>query len=356
MRFLPVIGICAAVACALAPGAGLAQDGFAAILSTKPPKMLSGFGFFEGAGIAKPSPGIVGYDLVTPLFSDHAVKTRAVHVPAGSAAAYEPEEAFVFPVGSALIKSFAFPADFREPDKAVRLIETRVLLRQADGWQAYAYVWNEDQTDAELKLAGKRLPVSFVDATGKTVSFSYAVPNKNQCKTCHSINGEVAPIGPKARNLNRDHDQEDRRDDGPANQLAWWAEKGMLSGLPELARVPSAANWLDPALPVEERARTWLDVNCAHCHRPEGSASNSGLFLTRGEESRVAMGIGKRPVAAGRGAGDAQFDIVPGHPEQSIVVRRVASTEPGVMMPELGRNLEDGAAVELLREWILTMR
>lgn len=333
--------------------AGAAAGGdFAAILAESPPKRLSEYGFFAGPGIARPAPGIVAYDLVTPLFSDFALKFRHVHVPEGASAHYVADEAFEFPVGSALIKTFAYPVDFRAPDRGIRLIETRVLLRQADGWQAMAYAWNEEQTDAELKVAGKRLTVSFIDAAGETVSFSYAVPSRNHCKTCHSMDGAVVPIGPKARNLNRDFDH----DGGPANQLAFWAGNGLLAGLPDVKDVPKVADWQDEGAPIEARARAWLDVNCAHCHRPEGSASNSGLFLTHGEKDRVALGIGKRPVAAGRAAGNNEFDIVPGRPEESILFTRVESVEPGVMMPELGRSLRDGAAVELLRQWILTLR
>ncbi|MEC9344178.1 MAG: SO2930 family diheme c-type cytochrome [Pseudomonadota bacterium] len=328
---------------------------YPAVLSEKLPRHLSEFGFFAGAGIARPAPGIVEYDLVTPLFSDFAVKTRHVHVPEGMPARYVATEAFAFPAGSALIKTFAFPADFRRPDEKVRLIETRVLLRQADGWVAAAYVWNEDESDAVLKIAGKRLDLSFVDDQGMEVSFSYAVPNRNQCKGCHAIDGELVPIGPKARHLNRDFDHGPMQGGGPANQLAWWAENGLIEGLPETG-VERAADWLDDSAPLEARARTWLDVNCAHCHRREGPASNSGLFLTFGEREPTALGIGKRPVAAGRGAGDNAFDIEPGHPERSILLARVASTEPGVMMPELGRALADDRAVDLLRDWILSLR
>ncbi len=337
-------------------GAPAGAADYPAILVDKPPKRLSAYGFFEGlakgTGISKPAEGIVEYDLITPLFSDFAVKTRHVHVPEGQAAIYSEKEAFDFPVGSALIKTFAFPADFRRPDEDIRLIETRVLLRHEDGWQAMAYVWNADQTDAELKIAGKRLDLSFVDMKGEAVSFSYAVPNKNQCKGCHAIDGEITPIGPKARNLNRDFSH---GSDAASNQLAWWADHSLLEGLPE-SGVQQAANWLDADASLDLRARTWLDVNCAHCHRPEGPASNSGLFLTFDEPNPVARGIGKRPVAAGRGAGDNQFDIVPGHPERSILITRVESTEPGVMMPELGRALTDERAVDLLRQWILTLR
>ncbi len=131
------------------------------------------------------------FRLNTPLFSDGALKRRFVYLPAGKAATYDATEAFDFPVGAALIKTFAFPADFRKPDKDVRLIETRVLLRQEAGWQAWAYLWNEEQTDATLKIAGAKVDIKTIDEAGTPLAFTYSVPNKNQCKGCHAFNGET---------------------------------------------------------------------------------------------------------------------------------------------------------------------
>jgi uncharacterized repeat protein (TIGR03806 family) len=289
----------------------------------------------------------VPYDLNTPLFSDHASKYRFVYVPSGQAAVYNADEAFEFPVGSALIKTFAFPADLSKPDENVRLIETRVLLRRDTGWFAVAYVWNAGQTDADMKIAGAKVAVDTI-LDGEPLSINYAVPNRNQCKGCHSVNGEIVPLGPKARNLNKDF----AYPGGAENQLAHWAAAGILSGAPDAANAPAVPDWADEAAPVDARARAWLDVNCAHCHRREGPASNSGLFMTWGEQDPVALGIRKRPVAAGRGSGDRTYDIDPGHPDNSILLYRVESAEPGVMMPELGRTLADGRAVALLRAWV----
>jgi len=337
------------LAAAVGPAAAV-DDG--AILAAKPPEALSSFGFFVDMGARKPAEGVMPYEMATPLFTDFALKFRYAYVPLGQAAAYDPDEAFAFPVGSALIKTFAYASDMARPTEDVRMVETRVLLRQQDGWHAYAYVWNDAQTDATLKLAGAKLPMQFIDAGGAPVTFIYAVPNKNQCKGCHAINGEVAPIGPKARNLNRGTDH----GGGPVNQIAAWAAAGMLTGAPDPAEAPSVPDWRDTTAPLEARARAWLDVNCAHCHRAEGAASNSGLFLTWGESDPVKLGVNKRPVAAGRGAGDLAYDIAPGEPEQSILFRRIASSEPGVMMPEIGRSLVDPEAVALMRDWIAGMR
>ena len=159
------------------------------------------------------------------------------------------------------------------------------------------------------------------------------------------------PLGPKARNLNGAFAYAD----GTLNQLDYWSAHGMLEGAPPASEAAIAPDWRDETAGLDARARAWLDVNCAHCHRREGPASNSGLFLTWGEKNRTALGIGKRPVAAGRGSGDRQFDIKPGDPDGSILLYRVESTEPGVMMPELGRSLADPEAVELLRQWIAVL-
>lgn len=323
-----------------------------AILAKKPPKSLTKFGFFTDTAAHLPAERVLPYDLTTPLFSDHAIKLRFVYVPSGETAAYRDHEVFEFPVGTALIKTFAYPGGSAGPSGDLRLIETRLLLRSQSGWHAWAYLWNEDQTDAILKVTGARVPVTSTTPDGEPIDFTYSVPNKNQCKGCHSLHGEVAPIGPKSRNLNRDLAYADR----PENQLAKWTDRAILTGTPDLNAAPKVPDWRDETEDLNARARAWLDVNCAHCHRREGPASNSGLFLTWGESDPVALGIRKRPVAAGRGSGGLLFDIAPGDPDGSILLHRIESVEPGVMMPELGRSLPDDDAVRIIRSWISAMR
>lgn len=342
----------ALLAATAGPLAARASPSDAAILAASPPKQLSAFGFFDDLKAQKPAAGVVPFRLNTPLFSDGALKHRFVYVPKGQAARYDPSEAFDFPVGSALVKTFAFPANYRKPDDNIRFVETRVLLRQDAGWQAWAYVWNAEQTDATLRIAGAKADVSAIDAAGRPLAFTYSVPNKNQCKGCHAFNGAIVPLGPKARNLNGDLDY----GSGPENQLAHWGALGLLIGAPAPADAPRAADWRDETVPLDARARAWLDVNCSHCHRREGPASNTGLFLTAGESEPVALGVMKRPVAAGKGTGDKEFDILPGEPDGSILPYRVESVEPGVMMPELGRHIADPDAVALLRAWISDMK
>ncbi len=308
----------------------------AAILTEAYPATLSAYGFFTDLKTRTPAARVTPYALNTPLFSDYASKQRYVYVPAGQSAPYDATAALDLPVGSALIKTFGYGEG-----AAFRPIETRLLLRRASGWVALPYVWNADLSDAVLKRAGTRIPVSFTDPSGQSRSISYAVPNQNQCKDCHALSGAITPIGPTVRNLN----------DGA--QLARLVKAGVLASAP--ADAPRLARWDDRSAPLNDRARAYLEVNCAHCHNPAGAASNSGLFLENARGDPVALGIGKRPVAAGRGSGGFDFAIDAGQPERSIMIHRLTSTEPGVAMPELGRATAHAEGIALLSQWIAEM-
>ncbi|MBY6218349.1 SO2930 family diheme c-type cytochrome [Qipengyuania aquimaris] len=291
------------------------------------PRLLSDYGFFNNLQAYDVGPGVYKYELNTPLYSDGAEKLRYIYTPFGTEPVADGEGLLEFPVGSALIKTFAFG----EGDER-RLIETRVLLHRADGWLALPYLWNEEQTDARLAIAGARIDLT----TPRGEAISYRVPNKNQCKECHGLDGEVVPIGPKVRNLSADwfsgHFGEVPEG---ADQLPVWAHREQAS--------------------AADAARAYLDVNCAHCHRPGAMASNSGLDLRWEQDDPKALGIMKRPVAAGRGAGELLFDIVPGDPEGSILLHRMLSNDPGVAMPELGKASVDVEGTEAVRRWIAGM-
>ncbi len=295
----------------------VAQDLIAG--NTLPPK-LSDFHFFTGA---QPNTRVMPYRLTTPLFSDYAEKDRYVFVPEGRKASFDGDGKVLFPVGAAIIKTFRYGA---------QKIETRILLHRASGWVALPYAWQGD--DAVLKRAGAR-----VDVMVKGQAISYAVPNVNQCKECHGSGDALNPIGPKAANI-------------VSAQFEHWRKSGLLAGFAKDAPMP---RWDDPKASLDRRARAYLDVNCGHCHNPKGAASNSGLFLSWGQADRTALGIGKRPVAAGRGSGDYDFAIDPGHPERSIMIHRMQSTEPGIAMPEVGRATVHEEGVTLIGDWIKGM-
>lgn len=308
-----------------------------AITTDAYPATLSEYHLFTDLKARTPAPRVTGYHLNTPLFSDYAEKQRYLYIPAGQTAQYDPDKVLDLPIGTALIKTFGY-----QQRGAFRPLETRLLLHRASGWVAVPYVWNADGTDAVLKRAGTRIPITFTDPAGHSRSISYSVPNQNQCKDCHALAGVLTPIGPKARNLN----------DGA--QLQALVAAGLLDRAPVDA--PRLARWDDEAAPLADRATAYLETNCAHCHNREGAASNSGLFFTWKEPDPTARGILKHPVAAGRGSGDRIYDIDPGHPDNSIILLRMASTEPGVAMPELGRTTAHDEALAMLTRWIAGMK
>jgi uncharacterized repeat protein (TIGR03806 family) len=332
---------------------GCSSSPESAVVESSHPEKLSEFGLFVGNGSTQePAEGVIPYDLNSPLFSDYTEKFRFVKLPPGTSAEYREDEAFEFPVGTIIAKTFAYPHDARDPSQGRRLLETRILKREADGWVGIPYIWNAEQTEATRQVAGDLVDVTWIDAHGNEQSNNYIIPNANQCKGCHKQGDDLEPLGPKARHLNKDFTYSD----GIENQLAHWTRLGALKGAPNPKDAPRVAVWDDPhSGSLDERARAWLEINCAHCHNPIGPARNSGLDLRVAQTEPRKFGVFKTAVAAGRGSGGFDFDIVPGHPEQSIFVFRLTSTDPGIMMPELGKRMVHAEGVELIREWIAAM-
>lgn len=311
-------------------------------------ELLSGYQFFEGRlADLKPAPDVIPYSVNTPLFSNYAEKARFVRIPAGQKVTYNDSTSLGFPVGTILIKNFYYSYDFRKPEKGRQIIETRLLVHESEGWKAYPYLWNKEQTEAYYDPAGETRTVSFVNSEGKKVTTPYVIPNKNQCKGCHTRGSAMAPIGTTARQLNGDHQYSNTK----KNQLTYWKELGYLESLP--VDVPKLAVWNDEKTgSVDSRARAYLDANCGHCHNRQGPANTSGLFLDIFESDPGHLGVNKAPVAAGRGAGDLQYDIVPGDPAKSILVFRMNTTDPAIAMPEIGREQIHTEGIKLIEEWI----
>ena len=315
------------------------------ILSEDVALKLSDYGFFNNLTKQIPADGVLPYDLNSALFSDYADKLRFVYVPEEGFAEYRPNKVFNFPVGSVLIKTFAYLNDSPESDLSTQLLETRLLIRRDEGWKNVSYIWNEEQTDAYKSIAGKTISTQFVNEYGGVQDVRYRVPNINQCKECHQSNETITPIGPKARNLNKDISYAD----GTMNQLLKWHQQGWIK---ENISIKSMVDWSDINENLENRARSYLDINCGHCHIEGGSADTTGLYLNYAENREVHLGYFKKPIAAGRASNNLKYSIVPGKPDESILLYRMQSLDPGIMMPESGRALQHVEAVDLLRKWI----
>ena len=312
------------------------------------PENLSDWHLFVGETM-KPNQGVLPYDLNTPLFSDYASKYRFVWMPSGTAAQYREDQVFDFPVGTVFAKTFAFPVDGKSYKE--RWIETRLLVRAKSGWVGLPYVWNRKQTEATLELAADPVEVRYTDAPGNNHHFTYFIPNANECKQCHENDRVMLPIGPKARNLNKDYPYPD----GRANQLVRWAQVGYLQGAPSPQAAPRAARWDVPESgTLEDRARAYLETNCAHCHQPGATAGYTGFDLRMTSLGMATLGLCKSPNSAGR-VGTLVYDLVPGKPEESILLARMESTRPKEMMPQIGRSVTHEEGIALIREWIRSL-
>lgn len=341
------------------------------------PQKLSAWHLFEvdGPRLAL-NDGVVPYDLNIILFTDYAHKLRTIWMPKGVSARYRTGDALDFPVGTIISKTFYYPigdqntrrrgevlrtADYSRDFagdgldlRRVRLVETRLLIHRESGWAAIPYVWNAEQTEATLALAGDAQSMTLTGGP-KPERFMYIVPDANQCAECHASNHtdrRIHPIGPKARHINGRYHYAD----GQENQLVHLQRVGYLDGLPPLEKVPQDPDFADRATVDPTRmARAYLDINCGHCHNPVGAADTSGLFLTIQTSAPRRLGVCKPSVAAGKGTGNLTYDIVPGHPERSIMIYRMSSRDPAIMMPETGRSAVHDEGVEVIGRWIAGM-
>lgn len=320
----------------------------------------------------------IPYDLSTPLFTDYASKYRYLFVPGGETAAYSENEVMDFPLGTVLVKTFSLPANTANREGAETIIETRLLINRSNGWKALPYYW-ETTNDAQLAISGKTIEDVSLIHNGETKTFDYAMPSAGQCTKCHSVlplaesgetQGIFKPIGPKARFLNNDYTYEN----GTENQLTHWVNAGILTGVPsDLNTIDTAATFTDSDTPsamsdeeLELASRSYLDINCAHCHRskltiPEGLyngiAGSSGLHLEYNREfneaSQLTFGVCKSALAGGDT--NYPYNIIPSYPEKSYLAYRMNTNIERHRMPASGRSTIHAEGVALIKEWIKRM-
>jgi len=224
---------------------------------------LSAYGLFKTPLV--PADSVTVIEIASTLFTDYAEKQRLLKIPAGKKAILHGDSLPLFPDGTIIAKTFYYTADTNR-----QLIETRLLVLKDNKWNAATYRWNEDQQDATLLNEGAIVPVNI----GKHKSLAYKIPSQNDCASCHRINNDLSPIGPKAANLNFSV----IRDGTQQNQLTWLMKKGLVEPA-DLTSLSSMPDYNDTTLPVATRARAYLDINCAHCHQSGGMAASTSLKL-----------------------------------------------------------------------------
>ncbi len=336
---------------------------------TERPLRLSDWSLFSlGNDELTPSQSSLVFQPGNSLFTDYAHKLRTLWMPTGTQARIVEDE-IDYPVGTVLSKTFYYPKAssselLKSADEGLekiklsenKLIETRLLVRKKNGWDAFPYVWNEQQSEAFLRVAGASTFISLAenaaDDGSEPTKFTYFMPNQNQCAGCHTSvhpDGDMQPLGAILSQLTG---QNFTPGSAQESQLDRMVARGWLT---EPGSSVATESWQDQSLSIAGQALAYLNIHCGHCHNPDGAADTSGLMLDNSQTPAINRGVCKPPVAAGAGAGDLLYGIVPGKPEQSIVLYRMQSTKPDEMMPELGRSLIHAEGVDLISRWISEM-
>jgi uncharacterized repeat protein (TIGR03806 family) len=317
-------------------------------LSAVPYPKLSDYKFFKGEMKSlEPAYGVVPYDLNSGLFTDYAHKKRFVWMPKGVKANYKEDgEALDFPVGAILIKNFYY--ENVQPDNSTRIIETRLMIHKADGWIFANYVWNNEQTEAFFDMAGSYTEIAWTE-NGTAKSTSYRIPSQEECLTCHKTTGSVASvIGPKPQNLNKNYTYHD----GVQNQLERWKSAGYLGETP--ANIVSTVDWTDTSKPLDLRVRSYIDINCAHCHREGSHCDYRSMRFAFSETTQSEnLGICVPPDEVINPS--LTYIIAKKNSLRSVLTYRIKSVNSAQRMPLLGRTIVHEEAVTMIEQWINTM-
>ncbi|MCI4669889.1 MAG: hypothetical protein MRZ79_17265 [Bacteroidia bacterium] len=249
---------------------------------------LSAYKIFDGNPVdLTPNSNFKLVELSSVLFTDFAQKQRLVKVPKGSKIKGQDDGRVEYPDGSILVKTFFYYNDERKPELGKQIMETRLEIKENGVWNIASYLWNQAQTDASLAIDGFDKKVRWISAGGNSRSTLYHVPAQNECMSCHQSNSAISPIGPSLRNLNRMVE----RDGKKLNQIQHLQALGILSDF-DTNQISQMVDYKDSSASLSERGRAYLDINCAHCHQPNGwKKSNQRNFDFRYETSLAQSGI-----------------------------------------------------------------
>ena len=332
-------------------------------LTQVPYPKLSDYKFFEGDMKNQiPSLNVLPYEPASSLFSDYAHKKRFVWMPNGTKATFVADDKELeLPVGAALIKTFYYDnVQNITPVGGRRIIETRVMIKKASGWIFAEYVWNAEQTEAYFDLAGSFTDISWKDENNVIKSTNYRIPTEVQCIICHKNKEMVGtteittfiPIGIKPQNLNFSYTYGNET----KNQLTKWIEVGFLENN---FTMPSSENTIinysDNTQPLEKRVRSYLDINCAHCHAPKRHCDYRPMRLafseTDGVNGRTNMGVCVNTEDFSFAPALTKI-IQPGNVNRSMLFYRINTADESFRMPLHGRTIKHDEGIEMMREWI----
>jgi uncharacterized repeat protein (TIGR03806 family) len=304
------------------------------------PSLLSQTGIFHSLAELAPNPGIIPYTVNSPLWSDGAAKRRWIALPGDARIDFAPAGEWKFPPGTVFVKHF-------ELDEGKKRLETRLLVVDRAGGYGVTYKWRADGSDAELLADGL---TEEIITDGRRRVWSY--PSRNDCLLCHTTQAGFV-LGVKTRQLNGDftYPQSGVTD----NQLRTWNHLGMFAHPLEEDNIPRYARLVpvtDARTSLEHRVRSYLDANCAHCHRPGGARA---AFDARFDTPLAKQNLLNGPLtAADLGVPGAKL-IVPGDPAKSMLYLRAERRRDVFNMPPVASNEVDTEALAVLEAWIKTL-
>lgn len=226
---------------------------------------LSDYGIYQGNPYNLiPAQDFHLLELSSVLFTDYSKKQRLVNLPANTQITRNTNGSLNFPDSTLLVKTFYYMLDERDPSLGNRIIETRLLIKNDNLWNIATYVWNDEQTDATLELNGLDTQVNWISDDGTSRSTMYHVPDENECIACHQSNLTTIPLGTTLRNLNRSVN----RGDLNLNQISYFQSAELIEAF-DINLVNQIVNYKDLSISLDNRARAYFHMNCAHCHNPE---------------------------------------------------------------------------------------
>jgi uncharacterized repeat protein (TIGR03806 family) len=294
------------------------------------PKRLSETGLFASLQTLEPVAGIVPYDVNSPLWSDGAAKRRWMALPENGRIGFSAKGEWTFPAGTMFIKHFDLG----------RRLETRLLVVDGTGGgYGVTYRWRADGSDADL------LERAETETVG-TQTWTY--PGRTDCLACHTVNAGFV-LGVKTRQLTR-------APDSRSNPVWDWSEAGFFvtrlkeSWLRDYDRLAAIG---DETASLDVRARSYLDSNCAGCHRPGGTQSRIDL---RFDIPPVLQNLIDAPLSGvNLDVPDSRI-IRPGDPSKSSIYLRMKRRHDVFKMPPLASAIPDDAALRVIEEWIRQLK
>jgi uncharacterized repeat protein (TIGR03806 family) len=312
------------------------------------PPLLSQTGVFTDTSKRIASPGLIPYELNVPFWSDGADKLRWIAIPEGKIG-FSPSGEWRFPAGTVFVKNFDLTVDDAKPASKRRL-ETRLLVRDSRGGvYGVLYKWRPDGSDADLLKTSATETIAIRSAAGEVREQTWYYPSRQDCMTCHTSNAGGV-LGVKTRQMNRTFTYPSGITD---NELRTWNHLGLFAPAfkeDALQKFPALAAGDDTTRPLVDRARSYLDANCAQCHRPGGTVAN---FDARYDTPLEKQALIDGPVLIDQGI-DRPRVISPHDIWRSIAYMRI-DTVGDIRMPPLARETIDQKGVQLLGEWINSM-